>query len=244
MRIPASLQRFLLKEFILPLEHNSKIISLGQNVFNWNPAELVDFISKSGQDIDQDACDKLLKMNSYNCKELFSLFPNSTCLQMDLHPETGADFIVDFNNPIGSTDIKARLVLEFSFIEHIFDQKTAFTNVVDIIELNGRVIHLSPLNKINHGFYNLSLNLFYDFYSVNGFDDFSCYVVGTAKDCLKNYRTVISKVEYTPDQIDLSRLTNDQSLNQKYILFSAKKIEQIEGTNTPEQSFFSATQIP
>ncbi|MFH1139483.1 MAG: hypothetical protein V1816_25655 [Pseudomonadota bacterium] len=54
-------------------------------------------------------------------------------------------------------------------MEHVFDIRMVFENILAMLKTGGLVFHLSPLNLINHGFYNFSPTLFHYVYRANGF---------------------------------------------------------------------------
>jgi len=54
-------------------------------------------------------------------------------------------------------------------MEHCFNVPQVFSNIVNMLDVNGVVFHVSPLTWPNHGFYNFNPCLFSEFYQANGF---------------------------------------------------------------------------
>jgi hypothetical protein len=91
-------------------------------------------------------------------------------LSVDVHTYENPTIAHDLNRPlINSEFTDADLVIDPGTIEHVFNVPSALSNVVRMLAIGGVVFHLSPLNWVNHGFYNFSPALFHDYYTVNGF---------------------------------------------------------------------------
>jgi hypothetical protein len=92
----------------------------------------------------------------------------------------GANVIHDMNclldrgfKNIGSYD----LIIDGGTIEHIFHTPNALKNIFDLLVVDGRVIHLSPVNMINHGYYNFATFFFEEYYAANEFLINECGVI-------------------------------------------------------------------
>lgn len=88
------------------------------------------------------------------------------------------DFIIDLNYPV---DIKLKTkfncILDIGTLEHVFDVATALSNVNYMLKKGGKLILILPAtNAIDHGFYMFSPTVLFDFFSKNGYDNFSCYL--------------------------------------------------------------------
>lgn len=71
-------------------------------------------------------------------------------------------------------------ILDIGTMEHIFDVKAVMSNIVNAAKIGGYVLQMLPMqNFINHGFYQFSPTLFYDFYTANGFEIVESYVIET-----------------------------------------------------------------
>ncbi len=90
---------------------------------------------------------------------------------LDRSAEEGADIVHDLNRPV-PPDLHERfgLVVDGGTLEHVFDVRHALGSVVRMLRPGGRVVHVSPVNNFaNHGFYQFSPTLFFDYYEANGF---------------------------------------------------------------------------
>jgi hypothetical protein len=83
-----------------------------------------------------------------------------------------ATIIHDLNNPLekecnyrGSYN----LVLDGGTMEHVFHIPNTLENIFDLLSVDGRIIHINPINTVNHGFYSFSPIFFEEFYGTNGF---------------------------------------------------------------------------
>jgi len=94
-------------------------------------------------------------------------------LALDCSDFEGADILHDMNQRVPDR-LRDRfgLVVDSGTLEHIFDVRQALSNIAFMVKPGGRVIHLAPANNcVNHGFYQFSPTLFYDFYAANMFRD-------------------------------------------------------------------------
>ena len=97
---------------------------------------------------------------------------------LDITDYEGADYIVDLNLPVPhELEDRFSLILDGGTLEHVFDLKQAFHNVNRMLKPGGRVIHMNPAsNYVEHGFYQFSPSLFYDYYGINGFAELQCFI--------------------------------------------------------------------
>lgn len=100
-------------------------------------------------------------------EELFERL-ESTLTVVDFTADRGMEKIADLNEPhdLGKFD----LVIDPGTLEHCFNIGQAFLNAANAVKVGGRIFHLSPLNMMNHGFFNLNPTLFHDFYEQNGWE--------------------------------------------------------------------------
>ncbi len=90
---------------------------------------------------------------------------------MDASGFEGAEVVHDLNQPApDGLANRFDLIYDGGTIEHVFSVKDAFSNLARMCRIGGHVIHHSPSDRLNHGFYNLNPDLLRDFYSANGFE--------------------------------------------------------------------------
>lgn len=88
---------------------------------------------------------------------------------IDIRASRGVERLVDLNDVLPADMIgKYDLVLDCGTLEHCFNVAQAITNVALAVSEGGFIIHATPLNVINHGFFNLNPTFFADFYGQNG----------------------------------------------------------------------------
>ncbi len=63
------------------------------------------------------------------------------------------------------------VVYDGGTLEHVFDFATALRNCIEMIEPGGLFVHIGPMNNWpDHGFYQFSPTLWFDFFVQNGFE--------------------------------------------------------------------------
>lgn len=90
---------------------------------------------------------------------------------LDASDSEGPQLIHDLNEPVPNAwHERYNWVLDSGTTEHIFDIRAALGNIARLTRVGGHVMHVGPMNGwANHGFYQFSPCLYYDFYSANGF---------------------------------------------------------------------------
>jgi hypothetical protein len=70
---------------------------------------------------------------------------------------------------------KFDLVIDAGTIEHCFNIGQAIINAANAVNEGGAIFHTPPMSMVNHGFYNISPTLLFDFYMQNGWNvEFCC----------------------------------------------------------------------
>ena len=131
------------------------------------------------------------------------------------------------------------LVVDGGTVEHIFDIAQVMENMVNMVRVDGCVMHLASFD-MDHGFYGLSPCFFHDYYRANGFSDFSCYIMATDySNVLEQYKKHRPYFEYEYG-MDLSCLLSTSS--SWLIFFSARKIKKLEAPLVPTQGMFEPSE--
>ena len=158
---------------------------------------------------------------------------------MDISDYEDADYTHDLNNPVPEELHEAfDLVIDGGTMEHLFDIKQCLENITRMVKIGGRIIHISPTNNFSgHGLYQFSPDLFYDFYSINKFENLNgLYVVSPIK-------TLLSKIYGNPklDSWEAFRLNHNYygkmfvSKHPAGIYFTAEKTKQSSFNKIPQQ---------
>jgi hypothetical protein len=111
--------------------------------------------------------------NYVHARTLFSMLGIDDYADIDAYDFDRPAIVHDLNEPL-PPNLQARfgLVIDGGTLEHIFDLRTCFANVVALTRLGGRVVHCnSASNMIDHGFWAINPSAYFDYYSVNGFDE-------------------------------------------------------------------------
>lgn len=109
---------------------------------------------------------------------LFRMLGYDTVESLDYYAAEGPTHVHDLNHPVPEA-LRERfdLVYDGGTTEHCFSVPECLSNAVRLARNGGRIIHHLPLNNwVDHGFYQFSPGLFFDFYEANGFDELSLWV--------------------------------------------------------------------
>lgn len=85
---------------------------------------------------------------------------------IDIQKWRGDEIEADLNHPV--TLEPYDLVIDHGTLEHCMNVGQALMNIAGFVKPGGIVFHGPPMSMLNHGFYNISPTLFYDFYVRNG----------------------------------------------------------------------------
>jgi SAM-dependent methyltransferase len=109
----------------------------------------------------------------------FKLLGLTDIRALDYSDFEGAEIVHDLNKP-PTEELKGQfdLIVDSGTIEHVFDIRQALMNIAIMLREGGRVIHLAPANNyVNHGFYQFSPTIFFDYYGANSFIDLRGYLI-------------------------------------------------------------------
>lgn len=106
------------------------------------------------------------------CEWAFTALGARGVSSVDVSDYENATFVADLGEP---TKLPAQFdtVIDAGSLEHVFDVVTAFRNIIGFTALDGRIVHVLPVNNLSgHGFWQFSSDLLYALYSPeNGFAD-------------------------------------------------------------------------
>jgi len=152
---------------------------------------------------------------------------------MDYSDFENADIVHDLNTPVPD-EFKNRfdLIVDGGTIEHVFDIKQDLINIATMLRPGGRIIHMTPMNNyVNHGFYQFSPTLFFDYYGVNAFADLRGYLVDSY---WRHAREPWELFELTPT----AEIASDHFLNAMLVAFWAEKTPDSTVDKVPLQSVY------
>jgi len=181
--------------YLLALEHKKHpikgdVLTLGQQSIHATLAEAKVLFEKEGivlKDLPQNFntknnipdWEKTDYSNYANCQTILALLGAQRVYVADISKYENPDIIMDLNTPVGQ-ELYNRfdIILDIGTLEHIFNIPQALKNMKLMLKPGGSVILGYPCsNFINHGFYHICPTLLYDYFSANGFDNFSCFII-------------------------------------------------------------------
>lgn len=103
---------------------------------------------------------------------LFRLLGYDAVESIDYYPAESPTHVLDLNRPVpDQLHDRFDLVYDGGTTEHCFAAAEVLSNAVRLLRPGGHLIHHVPINNwVDHGFYQFSPGLFFDFYEANGFD--------------------------------------------------------------------------
>jgi hypothetical protein len=145
-----------------------------------------------------------------NAQSVFTLLGADRVYATDISKLERPDFIIDLNEPVdASYHERFDTIVDVGTLEHVFDIPTALKNIVKMCRKSGSVILINPCSgAIDHGFYQFSPTLYFDYFGSNGFSVVSCYL----NEPLRWYpvgerKGRIFKYEYVDDQFPITSRT-------------------------------------
>lgn len=110
------------------------------------------------------------------CEPVIRHLGASDVKSIDASDYEGADIVADLGllqEPPAQFD----LVADFGSLEHIFNVPNAFTNMMRLCRIGGRIVHVLPANNLSgHGLWQFSSDVFFELYSSqNGFEGTEVY---------------------------------------------------------------------
>jgi SAM-dependent methyltransferase len=105
--------------------------------------------------------------------ELFEALGLGRPIALDVSDHEGADILFDLNRAECPDDLRGRFGVVFNggTLEHIFHIPNALANISALLRPGGVVIHVLPLNNwVDHGYFQFSPTLMFDYYSAARFE--------------------------------------------------------------------------
>ncbi|WP_291325421.1 hypothetical protein [Desulfovibrio sp. UCD-KL4C] len=125
-------------------------------------------------DLENTTCNS----SSYDAHGFFKELGFSKVSALDISNFEGAEYIFDLNETVPDyMHDKFDFIYDGGTLEHIFNIPAALSNGVAMLKKGGIIFHHSPMNNwVNHGFYQFSPTLFFDYYMANGFANCSLFL--------------------------------------------------------------------
>lgn len=114
-----------------------------------------------------------------HARTCFRMFGIEGYADLDASDSEDPTLIHDLNTPIPREwHGRYGLVIDGGTTEHILDIRSTLSNIHRLTAVGGTAIHMNPIaGWVNHGFFQLSPCLYYDFYEANGFAPLEAYIM-------------------------------------------------------------------
>lgn len=243
MALLAGCGLFIIERVLPRIADRKRMLSIARMSMNWSVDDVVANLERTKQRYDEKQVKKLRAMGGrYTSRELYTLLGFEEYDDIDLHATEGCTIVHDMNQPIADElRNKYDFVVEVGTIEHIFDMKTVMHNISGAVKEGGIVCHIAPLDALNHGFYNFSMNFFYDFYSANGFTEMESYLLRSSSNWASNQNVHVQPMPYTHEEIYVSPSVYSSDLNKMGIGFIAKKARHLTDVVVPTQASYDSS---
>ena len=158
-------------------------------------------------------------------------------MSLDYDEYEGSQIIHDLNNPDlpekyhGITDF----IYDTGTFEHVFKLTNGFSCIHKLLRNEGMVFHTNPSNGyLDHGFYQISPTLYYDYYRKNNYEIISAHIFDHSKRGVTYCEPYANDVYRTKGtDYPLKRLARAS------VSFCAQKTEQSTFGEIPIQSYYS-----
>ena len=116
--------------------------------------------------------------SNFNSYDFFKMLGFDTISALDVSDYEGADYIFNLNKPVpDSMHARFDFIYDGGTLEHVFNTPMALENGVKMLKSGGVIFHHLPMNnQVNHGFYQFSPTLFFDYYIANDFSECNLFL--------------------------------------------------------------------
>ena len=169
----------LVANAILSLDRRENCLFLGDQQVQATEADLRRALGSRVRVVPKVELDPRLRLSAMHrfrergmisCLMFAKMFGFSTVDVLDLDIMGHVNVVHDLNHPdmVAKTGRNYDAVFDGGTLEHIFSPDAALRNIGESIRVGGLAIHWCPMNNfINHGFYQISPTLFFDYYGWN-----------------------------------------------------------------------------
>jgi len=218
-------------------ERKGKVLCLGNQLMGFNVKDLLASSKKYNHNFDLSGFTNLNPSLVLDQEIFFNSLGYNTVDTLDVDDYEGANIILDLNKKIENKDYIKNydLIYDGGTFEHIFNIGTALNNISILLNTNGVIFHSNPCNGyIDHGFFQISPTLYFDYYLQNNFDVISCTLEDNTIG-IRNFN--INQDLYRTLTPDFSIFNSPKC---KISFCARKKIDSNEFI-TPQQSYYLST---
>jgi hypothetical protein len=111
-------------------------------------------------------------------RAFYSLFSDATyhCLDQSAYENADIVFNLCSAEPPAELENGFDFIVEGSTLDNVFDPAAALRNLARFASVGGRLFHLNRASRRHNVYVAFSLSWFYDYYSVNAFEDCQVYL--------------------------------------------------------------------
>jgi hypothetical protein len=166
------------------------------------------------------------------CEALLRCLGADAVDSFDASDYEGATFVHDLNMPIPAEyKGKYSLLIDGGTTEHVFNLPIAYKSIMDMVDIGGHIIHITPTNNMcGHSLYQISPEFFYSLYNrQNGFE------VKAVAYGLHTYLTE-ERLWLVPNPIETKRRSQIYTSSDTLLYVCVKKIAESPEILTVQQS--------
>jgi hypothetical protein len=213
----------------------ARTATVGRQILFPEPGAFHRELQKNGFGVTRENSDAMLTSSDGYAEDFFRLIGAESVESFDASSYENATRIHDFNEPLPAEyKNKYSVVIDGGTLEHVFNFPTAIKNCMEMLEVGGHFLNLTPANNfMGHGFYQFSPELFFRIFSPeNGFQ--------IEKMLIHEWLQEAQWYEITDPEEVRERVTL-MNYYPSLILVIAKKIADVPVLQTrPQQSDYSA----
>jgi SAM-dependent methyltransferase len=171
MGIDRDVAEFLLHAHSMDVSFKSTLM-IGRQTLYASRGELSHVLNGHNRPVTAEARLKFQGSTSSYAEEFLSCLGAQKIDSMDFSEFEGATITHDLNRPIPDhLNQKFDVVFDGGSLEHVFDVRTGFRNIMSMVRVGGHFLGVSPANSfMGHGFYQFSPEFFFEVFSEqNGF---------------------------------------------------------------------------
>lgn len=171
-----------------------------------------------------------------HARVFFEMLGIKEYMDLDKFDSDNPALLHDLNEPV-PPELEERfgLVFDGGTVEHIFDVRQVMENITRMLKVRGCVVHICSFG-MDHGFYAFSPGFFYDFYAVNGFDDFECFLLEV--DFSNIASTYTRRHRYIEYRYGMSLDGLLDGSKEVLVFFAARKLKSNRSITVPTQGIY------
>jgi hypothetical protein len=171
-----------------------------------------------------------------HARVFFEMLGMTRYMDLDKFDSDNPALVHDLNLQIPSElENRFGLVFDGGTTEHIFDVRQVMENIIRMVKVKGCVIHICSY-QMDHGFFAFSPSFLFDFYAVNGFSHFKCFLMEV--DFSNIIRTFTRKHRYLEYNYGMNHDGLLDVTKEILVFFAARKLKTSPKLVIPTQGIY------